>query len=66
MWRDCRDRLPKYNTIHNALKSNDELLRVSNMVTNHAIYCNQFVVSDESKSSLFKNGNHVIGTGEGV
>lgn len=53
----------RYNNIETALKTDSELLRISNSVKDKSIYCHQFKVSKESLDSLKANNNCVIGTG---
>ena len=60
-FRDTRELMEKYNTIDTALKSEDELLMVSENIKNKAIYCYQFTISTKTIDSLNRNGNCVIG-----
>ena len=56
----------KYNTPETAVSNDEELLRVSNSISNSLIWCHQFEVSSKSLSSLKQQGNYVVGTGENV
>ena len=60
-FRDTRELMEKYNTIDTALKSDAELLMVSDNIKNKAIYCHQFIISTKTIDSLNRNGNCVIG-----
>ena len=59
---DKRELMKSYNTEETAVKTDYELLRISNSVRDKAIYCHEFNVSKESIKSLQKNNNCVIGT----
>ena len=60
-FRDTRELMEKYNTIDTALKSDAELLMVSENIKNKAIYCHQFIIATKTIDSLNRNGNCVIG-----
>ena len=59
---DKRELMSRYNTEETAVKTDDELLIISESVKNKALYCHEFNVSKETIKSLQKNSNYVIGT----
>ena len=63
MFIDPRERLSEYNTPESSVRSNSELIEVSEKINDKAIYCEAFAVSKKAIDSLKKNGNAVIGTG---